>query len=215
MVIAVLGATGFVGKVLVRQLLEAGIRVKSLVRDPEKLGELKARVDYTVGSAERLESLKAVIGGSDAVISTLAPSKTNPGDPRVYEGIMRNVVAAMESAGVERLVHIGGAGYRIVDGERWQFSRRFLRAMLLLLQGPIMEAKRLEWQVIRGSSLAWTLVRPPAILPKREGRPLVADERLLSSLSVDVESLARFLVDAARSGEWIGKAPLVSNSARR
>ena len=38
MKIAILGSTGFVGKTLLAKALERGYQVKTLVRDPEKLG---------------------------------------------------------------------------------------------------------------------------------------------------------------------------------
>ena len=45
MKIAILDPTGFVGKILLEKALEKGYQVKTLVRNPEKLGIFKERVE--------------------------------------------------------------------------------------------------------------------------------------------------------------------------
>ena len=49
MKIAIFGSTGFVGKVLVEKALEQGHEIKTLVRDMNKLGELKDKVEVIQG----------------------------------------------------------------------------------------------------------------------------------------------------------------------
>ncbi len=49
MKIAILGSTGFVGKVLLEKASEKGYQVKTLVRNSEKLGMYKERVEFILG----------------------------------------------------------------------------------------------------------------------------------------------------------------------
>lgn len=49
MKIAILGSTGFVGKVLLRKALDKGYQVKTLVRDPEKLGGIQGEGRFRPG----------------------------------------------------------------------------------------------------------------------------------------------------------------------
>jgi len=55
--ILVVGATGTVGSELVKQLVEAGHRVRALVRDPSKAGQLGDRIDVVVAGLARPHSL--------------------------------------------------------------------------------------------------------------------------------------------------------------
>jgi uncharacterized protein YbjT (DUF2867 family) len=61
--ILVTGATGTVGTELVRQLVEAGETPRVLVRDPAKLGAIKAKVDVAVGDLGRPETLTPALHG--------------------------------------------------------------------------------------------------------------------------------------------------------
>src|ERR1700694_739519 len=74
MQITILGSTGQVGKVVINEALKLGYQVKVLARDPEKLGELKEKVEIVKGDlldelsvGKALEGSKAVINVSGAV----------------------------------------------------------------------------------------------------------------------------------------------------
>ncbi len=142
--LTILGSTGLVGKVLLGKALESGHHVKTLVREPARLGEYRERVEHVVGDATDSEAVASALAGSEAVLSTVGPPQRNPGDPRRYERAMQNVLDAIEAKGARRLVHVGGAGYQVVDGEEWTLKRRLLRAGLLLFAKPILDAKWLE-----------------------------------------------------------------------
>jgi putative NADH-flavin reductase len=209
--LTILGSTGLVGKVLLAKALESGHPVKTLVRDPAKLGEYRERVEYLVGDATDPEAVESAVAGSEAILSTVGPPQRKPGDPRRYEQAMNNVLHAMEAGGLTRIIHIGGAGYAVVEGEEWTLRRRLLRGGLLMFAKPILQAKWLEWQVLRTSSVDWTLLRPPAILAKAPAGRLFADERRLPSISVNLFDFADFMLQQATSVDWIRKCPLVSS----
>jgi putative NADH-flavin reductase len=209
--LTILGSTGLVGKVLLAKALEAGHQVKTLVRDPAKLGEYRERVEQVVGDAADSAAVESAVAGSEAILSTIAPPQRNPGDPRRYEQAMKHVLCAMEANGRRRIIHIGGAGYAVVEGEEWTLRRRLLRVGLLLFAKPILEAKWLEWQALKASSLDWTLLRPPAILARAPAGRLFADERRLPNISVNLFDFADFMLEQATSLDWIRKCPLVSS----
>jgi putative NADH-flavin reductase len=209
--LTILGSTGLVGKVLLAKALAAGHQVKTLVRDPAKLGEYRERVEHLVGDATDAQAVESAVAGSEAILSTVGPPQRNPGDPRRYEQAMKHVLHAMEANGPRRIIHVGGAGYAVVEGEEWTLRRRLLRAGLLLFAKPILEAKWLEWQVLKTSSLDWTLLRPPAILARAPAGRLFADERRLPNISVNLFDFADFMLEQATSLDWIRKCPLVSS----
>lgn len=213
--IAILGSTGFLGKVLLGKAIERGHEVRTLVRTPSKLGRFETQVEVVVGSTFQAESLDETVRGTQAVISTVGPPQKNPGQPNDYRLAMENLVAAMRRHGIARLIHVGGGVHDGGHDERWSIRRRLLRLVLNLVYKPGLEAKRLEWEVLRQSDLEWTLVRPPRIAPRKPPGELVADESGLPSLQVWVEDLADFILQQLESREWIRRAPLVAAKTRR
>jgi NADH dehydrogenase len=160
--VLVTGASGFVGSHVVPELLTAGHRVVALVRSP-KAGEtitgrlpaaLAAGVEIRLGDVLDPASLPAALAGVDAVVHLVAlPRDWNGGKDllRVNLGGTQNVIAAMEAAGVRRLVHLGALG--VADREELHYAKSKARA----------EA------AVRASGLDWTILRPSLLFGPRDG----------------------------------------------
>jgi putative NADH-flavin reductase len=213
MKITILGSTGFVGKVVLKKALEQGYQVKTLVRDPKKLGTYKDRVEYVSGDVSQAEKLEKAVKGADIVISTLPPTATNS-DPEKSAKIMEQMVTTMEKQGIKRFIHIGGAVHGGGIDENWTLSRRLLRTYLNIVCKPVLVAKQMEWDILRKSNLDWILVRPPRITKDKPLGPLAVDEKNLGSVKVNVEDLAEFLLEQIHSEKWVVKAPLVATVSR-
>ena len=211
MKIAILGSTGFVGNVLIKKAIARGYEIKTLARDPEKLNEIKDKIEIIRGSVFELSSIDSAIEGTEAVLSTIGPPPGKPCNPEQYREAMKDIVVAMEKHAVKRYIHIGGAVHLGGENETWDFKRKFLRLFLSVVSKPILITKHLEWEVLKTSDLDWTLVRPPRITSGKITTELLADEKNLYSLSVSVEELSDFILDQIKSREWIKKAPLVSS----
>jgi len=211
MKIAIFGSTGFVGKVLINKALTAGYQVRTLARYPEKLEDIKDRIEIIKGSVFDPLKVEAAIEGTMVVISTIGPPPGKPCDPKLYEKAMQDIVRIMDKNGIKRYIHIGGAGHEGGEKENWTFNRRFLRLFLNLFSKQILVAKHLEWEVLKKSNLDWTLVRPPRIASEPASGNISADEKMLNSLKISVEDLTDFILEQITSKEWIRKAPLVSS----
>jgi putative NADH-flavin reductase len=131
MKIALIGASGFVGKALTRELLDRHHEVTAIVRHPEAMGLQNGGAASGDGSqgggvsglaagAGSLHPVKgdvfqpdhiaALVKGHDVVISAYNPGWTNPA---IYEEFIRGSEAiqeAVKKAGVKRLIVIGGGG---------------------------------------------------------------------------------------------------------
>jgi dihydroflavonol-4-reductase len=104
----VTGGTGFLGSVLVAQAVAVGRAVRVLVRDPVKAAAvLPAGAETVVGS---LEALDGVLDGCDAVVHLAGLVGGTEREIRHanVEGT-RALLAAMQRAGVRRLVHVSSS----------------------------------------------------------------------------------------------------------
>lgn len=107
--VAVIGATGFVGSHVVKELSDRGYEVKAIARHTNKVEELPSVSAYAVdvnNSNELAEVLKDV----DAVISAYNAGWNNP---NIYEDFLKgakNIETAVEKSGVKRFIVVGGAG---------------------------------------------------------------------------------------------------------
>jgi len=110
--VLVTGATGFIGSVLTRQLVEAGADVRIFRRDTSSLDLLEKyaeRVEHAVGDLTHARSLYDAMQGVDRVYHVAAKVSFAPGEEealrRVNADGTANVVNAALEAGVDRLVH--------------------------------------------------------------------------------------------------------------
>jgi putative NADH-flavin reductase len=109
MKIALIGATGFVGSAVLKELLARGHEVRALVRDPGKLaaqaGLQAVKADVTDAAA-----VAEAVRGVDAVISAYNPGW---GHADLHDEFLRGsaaINAGVKAAGVKRLLVVGGAG---------------------------------------------------------------------------------------------------------
>ena len=80
----VTGATGFIGKRLVKKLVEEGRNVRCLVRDTSKTEELSyLNVDFFIGDIRNLNSLKEAMEGIDVVYHLAG--RANPSIVKPYK----------------------------------------------------------------------------------------------------------------------------------
>lgn len=109
MKVALIGASGFVGKAILNELLQRGHQVTAIVRNAEKITPSE---NVTVVSANVLneKELSDTVTGHDAVISAYNAGWTNP---NLYNEFLKGSQAiqeAVKQSGVKRLLIVGGAG---------------------------------------------------------------------------------------------------------
>lgn len=96
--VLVTGATGRVGRVLVRKLLLRGYNVKALVRQRSAPGEdaIPQRVEQVVGDITKYEDCRKAVEGVDKIICCSAARSTNTADlTRVDDRGVSNVARAL------------------------------------------------------------------------------------------------------------------------
>jgi NADH dehydrogenase len=110
-VILVTGATGFVGRHVVRALAP-GTRVRALVRDVRGAAVLRdVECELAKGDVTDLASLHAAARGCRAIVHLAGIISGKPADfERVIAAGTRNVLEAGREAGVRRIVHMSALG---------------------------------------------------------------------------------------------------------
>jgi putative NADH-flavin reductase len=84
MKLAVLGATGSIGRQVVAQALAVGDDVTALVREQPKPGEIDDRVAALVRDATDFATVSRLVDGSDAVVSALGHDWTLVRGPLIF-----------------------------------------------------------------------------------------------------------------------------------
>ena len=170
--ILVTGATGYVGGRLVPRLLAAGYRVRCLVRDPARL-QGRAwldQVEVVQGDMLQPDSLFVAMQGIH-VVYYLVHSLGGGSDFSERDlAAARNCANAAKSAGVERIIYLGGLGDAQADLSPHLRSRHETGAALRAAGVPVTEFRA---AVIVGSgSLSFEMIRylterlPVMICPK-------------------------------------------------
>jgi len=147
--VAVTGAAGFVGRHVCRTLIEHGHGVRALVRDPRRAAHLPRAAQAIKGDVFDRASLDRFVDKIDACIHLVGIIKEQPRLDITFERLhveaTANVVAACESAGVLRYVHMSALGARPDAVARYHRTK--------------FEAE----QIVRASRLPWTIFRPSLI----------------------------------------------------
>lgn len=208
MKLAIFGATGKTGRHVLEQALEAGHEVTAFVRDPAKLGGGHERLSVVQGVVADGARVLDAVRGQEAVISTLGQTRTSSRD--VLTVAARNLVPAMREAGVLRLVTLVGAG---VPDERDEGSvgRTLMRGLMKLAARHVLEDAERHAEIVRGSELEWTLVRPPRLTDRsRQGGYRTGYMKLGPKDSISRADLAEFMLTLATEGGYLRAAPMVT-----
>ena len=174
----ILGASGGVGRWLVRLAADRGHDVTAVVRPTAQI-DGAGSVRVVRGDLLDRAVLDAAVRGQTAVASCIglrragrSPWAPLRSPPNLVESVMRALVPAMEREGVARIVAISAGG---VGDSRAQLTAP---VMWLVTRGNIAVAyddlERME-SVLRASTLDWLAVRPVTLAdgpPTGRARPV-------------------------------------------
>jgi len=210
MQITILGSTGQVGKAVVNAALKLGYPVKVLVRDPEKLGQLKEKVEIIKGSLLDEMSVEKAFEGSEAVINVSGAIK-EPEQLQKFQKIGTILVDKMNQQGITRLINISLAVISL-PLEKLDFKRKLLRipVSLFFKQKKLIQEVVMEI-ILNGKNIAWTFVRPAFFSNKAGTGKVLANDKKMPGTTIMLEDLGMFMVEQITSTEWIRRAPLVAS----
>lgn len=205
--VAVIGATGFVGKQVVNELSNRGYSVNAIARDSSKV-EAKDNVTATSADVNNVEELAKALEGSDAVINTFNAGWTNP---NLYDDFLngsRNIEKAVEKSGVKRFITVGGAGSLFIDGQQLVDSPDFPAD----IKPGATAARDYLNEIKKNETLDWTFFSPaiemhPGTAGIRKGTYRTALENPVFNEEgrsiLSVEDVAVALVDELEQNKFV------------
>ncbi len=159
MIITIFGATGMVGKQLVKQALWKGHIVKAFGRNVfTELNIEEKNLELIKGALFDEKDVLNAIKGSNAVLSCLGGDFT--GNDKTRSLGMKIIVAQMQKANIKRIIGVGGMGVLQADDETLlidtdDYPKEYV---------AVGKEHQLAYDALKNSNLEWTFVCPPDII---------------------------------------------------
>ena len=198
--ITIIGATGGIGVCLVKQALDAGHKVKALVRSPEKLQELSSsneNLTVSVGDVTKYEDIKAVLTGSTDLLVSLG-GKVKGSDICSKAQVEINKALNDVDPNIRMVVVTSMAA----GDSYWDVSWATRRLADFVLASSITDKNLQERSIVRDTT-NWVIVRPVGLsdgeLTKTaQGGPHAAPSAIKTVSRSDV---AHFILSQCLSGQ--------------
>ncbi len=205
--IAILGGAGKAGRPLVQEVLNAGLRIRLLLRHPEQFDLTDERMDIIQGDARDLASIQRLLDGCDALLSTLGHPKGEA--IPIMTAVTEHIICSMKEFGIGRYVVVTS----LYDTQQEQQDLKTKQAAEFMQQHyPLfMDDRRTELKLLTESELNWTYVRTPYIVQGvGEGKTKVHLNHLPGE-QIKASDLAHFLLTQLNSNQYSRQAPFVAN----
>jgi uncharacterized protein YbjT (DUF2867 family) len=200
--IAILGANGATGKLVLEQALAAGHTVSALVRRPDDVLASQPGVKVTVGDATVTEDVAKAVSGTDAIISTLGGMQDD-----LMTNAMSAVVAASKTTGVKRLILMSSFAVRShqLSGETQQAVQSSM--------GKMVADKEASEELVRASDLDWTIVYPTIVTDGEGGqtvREVDGAELVGFHNTIDRADVATWMLNEAENSQYVHKGVVIT-----
>ncbi|MGW3725037.1 NAD(P)-dependent oxidoreductase [Streptomyces sp. NPDC000851] len=210
--VTVFGATGGIGRHVVRQLLDEGHQVTPLARTPAKLAITDPDLTVITGALSDKAALEQAVTGADAVISALGPSLKRSATGTPLTDGTRVIVQAMREQKVTRF--IGLATPSLADPkDKPHWKHKVLPVMARLMFPNALAELTGMTEAVTGSDLDYTIARitnptdKPATGRVRSG--FLGHDRVGSAMSR--ADIAAFLVTQLTDTRYRQAMPAISN----
>ena len=186
--IVIFGATGVTGRYLVEQALDQGYDVTAFARNPAVVTTRHVRLSIVRGDVFDPATVQEAVANQDAVLCTIGGHDRlrvalsgHPREPGLCTIGTRNILDAMKTLGVSRLICLSACG---IGDSKGRIPVIFRNVIFPLLMKEEYEDKEAQEQLIRHSTLDWTIVRASRLTNgPRRGR-----YRMQSSLEFSLQS---------------------------
>lgn len=165
MKIAVFGANGAIGRVIVDEALTRGHQVTAAVRSPDKVDASHADLDVVKAFIDDQASVESAVSGHDAVVDCVGG--LNHENTRISIECMEPLTAGLRNAGVRRLLVVGTAGtLEVAPGRMRKDEPDFPEFLAGEAQAQVEVQQFLR--ALPEDDLEWTYFSPPALIEAGE-----------------------------------------------
>ena len=211
MKIAIFGATGATGLLLTERCLAAGHTVKALTRNPATY-PYADQTEVIQGDSKDPEAVRKTIAGVDLVLSALGARSLKKED--ILEDSLPLIVAAMDQAGVRRIITLGSAGALPTSLDKQPAYRRWIVQNIVyntVLKWPV-ASQIAQYAILSASDLDWTMVMPPMLTNgAARGKYRIDGEALPRNGSrIARADVADFMMQQIDNPQWVRKGVYIS-----
>jgi putative NADH-flavin reductase len=207
--IALFGATGRTGQLVLEQLVAQGYTVRALVRRAGVIDARDGAVTVVVGDVRDSVSVEDTIRGADVVVSVFGQVKGS--SPTVQTDGTRTIVEAMDVLGIRRIVSLSGGALPDEQHDRPKFADRVFRFLLERISPHVLADARSHLKVLRDSGVEWTVVRAPRLTDSvSTGSYRLGWVGVNASTQIARADLARFIVAQVEDSDYVHQLPFVS-----
>lgn len=170
MKLVLFGANGATGRLLTRQVIDAGHPALAVTRRPREFPFTDPQLTVAGADVRDESTLAGLTDGADAVVSTIGVPFTRQ-SVDIFSVGTRNIVTAMRHNGTQRLVVVSSTGaYPYPHRQNASLSLRIFGPLIARTLGKTVydDTHRME-TIVQNSGLDWTIVRPSILfdLPHR------------------------------------------------
>jgi putative NADH-flavin reductase len=208
--IAVLAASGTVGRRIVDRLLKRGFDVVGQTRSAGKLAQLAGRVQVHAFDPRDGGRMSEFVRGTDAVIVALGTDTT--GATTLFSDATAALIPAMKEHRVRRLIAITGVG---AGDTRGHGGFVYDWIIFPLFTGKRYQDKDRQESLIAASDREWIIVRPA---PYSDG-PVSGTLEVLTEIRPDTrltritrDEVADFVVAQLDSDRYLGQRPFIGHA---
>lgn len=209
--VLVIGASQGVGRETVKALLAAGHDVTAFARRASRLAITDPRLRKIDGDALDADTIRGALAGQDVVVEALGVAFSLDmvlKGTTLFSRATRILVDAMKAHGPRRLIAVTGIG----AGEtRGHLGFLYDGVMFPLILKRVYDDKDIQEQMIKASSLDWTIVRPGILTDRAASGQYraITEPRDWRAAPIPRADVGHFIVDEIENPRYLGQAPVL------
>lgn len=209
MKLAIFGAAGRTGILLLQQALEQGHEVVALVRTLSKLSMTDERLTVVQGDAAHLSDVERAIQGADAILSVLGHVKGSA--PDMLTHAIGNIITAMDMYGVKRLVSLSGSSVHVPQ-DKPRLVNRLIKFYTQATTGSLLKDAEQQFMALQNSDVDWVVVRGPILTEgPHTGTYRIGWAGVNTGIRVSRANVADFMLKQVTDRTYLRQAPLISD----
>lgn len=208
--IALFGASGLTGQLVLQKLLASGYTIQALVRTPEKIQEKNLSLKVIKGDVLNKADVENTVKGCDVIISLFGHVKNSPEWLQTNGTI--NIAEAMKKNNIQKIISISGGGLPYPQKDEPKFADKLIRTIMKIVVPKILNDAIKHAEILKNSNLNWIIARAPRL----NNNPAIGTYRVgwvgvNASTKISRADFADFILTQIEDNSFLKQMPFVSN----